>query len=344
MTRQSTSRYQAVRAARTVRRRLLRTPRLVSQPVAVAPQRLDDRWRAGLVELAPQVADIDIDDVGLTVELPAPHALGDLGSAERLPGMAQQVFEYGELARRQHDLLRTARHSARTEIHRNVSRDEFVRRPQHGPPQERADAGEQFGERERLDQVVVGAGVEAGDAIIDGVPCREQQDRRRHAPLAQIAQQREAVELGQEDIEQDDVVGRRQRVVARFNAVAGQVDRVSGFAKALAKRARDAAFVLDDQQPHAITSRSGSAGPGLSSLGRKASFSSISHLALVAPSESAPTIRADIGRRICGDYLRSSSVQPSRRLRLAWPLRARRLSWYRSGIPRAPRPTDARPG
>src|SRR5437660_12039411 len=103
MTRPSTSRYQAVSACRRVKRGRLRTARLVSQALAIAAQRLDNRRRAGLVELAPEVADVDVDDVGLAVEFPAPHPLGDLRAAERLPGMAQQVFEHGELARRQHD-------------------------------------------------------------------------------------------------------------------------------------------------------------------------------------------------------------------------------------------------
>src|SRR5882724_7663441 len=126
MTRPSTSKYQAVSAMRTLRRCRLRTARLVSQSVAVAAQRLDDRGRAALVELAPQVADIDVDDVGLAVELPAPHPLGDLRSAERLAGMAQQVFEHGELARRQHDRVLAPHHGAGAEIHGNLAGDQLV--------------------------------------------------------------------------------------------------------------------------------------------------------------------------------------------------------------------------
>ena len=59
----------------------------------------------------------DVDDVGLSVELPAPYALGDLSSAERLPRMAQQVFEHGELTRRQRNRLRTPRDCTCGEVH-----------------------------------------------------------------------------------------------------------------------------------------------------------------------------------------------------------------------------------
>src|SRR5262245_59852171 len=117
MIKHSTSRYHAVSAARTVKRRRLRTARSVSQPVAVATERLDDRWLARFVELAPQVADINVDNVGLAVELPAPDVLGDLRPAERQSRMAQQAFEHGELAWRQHDCLFTAHHRACADVH-----------------------------------------------------------------------------------------------------------------------------------------------------------------------------------------------------------------------------------
>src|SRR5215204_7702637 len=125
MTRPSTRRYQAVSAVRTLNRRL-RTAHLAAQPIAVAAQRFDERRRAFFVELAPQVADIDVDDVALAVELPAPHALGNLRAAQRLAGMAQQIFEHGELAWRQRDRLGAMRHRARAEIHCDIAGDQPV--------------------------------------------------------------------------------------------------------------------------------------------------------------------------------------------------------------------------
>ena len=41
-----------------------------------------------------------------------------------------------------------------------------------GAAQQRAHAREQLAQRERLDEVVVGAGVEAGDAVVDLVRAR----------------------------------------------------------------------------------------------------------------------------------------------------------------------------
>lgn len=109
---------------------------LVAQSVAIAAQRLDDGGHAVGVELAPQVADIDIDDIALAVELPAPHALGDLRAAQRLAGMAQKKLKHGILARRERDRLRAARRHPGAEIHRDVARDQPVAGAQDRPPQQ----------------------------------------------------------------------------------------------------------------------------------------------------------------------------------------------------------------
>src|SRR5262249_15972298 len=112
--------------------------------------------------------------------------------------------------------------------------------------------------------------------------------RGRAAP-AQLAEQRETVELGQQNVEQDDVVACGQRVVARLDAIARHVDGVARLRKSLAKRTGNAAFVLDAQQTHAVTPGGGVAASGWRP-GRKGSFSWFSHGALVASSDSAVTV------------------------------------------------------
>ncbi len=71
--------------------------------------------------------------------------------------------------------------------------------------QQRAQAGEQLLERERLGQVVVGARLQARDAVADAVARGEHQDRRAVAGVAQPAADLEAVEPGHQDVEQDRV-------------------------------------------------------------------------------------------------------------------------------------------
>ena len=76
--------------------------------------------------------------------------------------------------------------------------------------QQRADAGGQLVDLERLDEVVVGAGVEARDALVEGVAGGQQQDRDAEALAAQPSGDREPVHARHRDVEHDHV---RQRAL-----------------------------------------------------------------------------------------------------------------------------------
>ena len=82
------------------------------------------------------------------------------------------------------------------------------RRPPGGfdAPQDRVDAGDQLARRERLDDVVVGAAPQPGELVLL-LALRGQQDHRRRAALAlaQVAQDLEAVEPRQHQVEDDEV-------------------------------------------------------------------------------------------------------------------------------------------
>ena len=79
-------------------------------------------------------------------------------------------------------------------------------------PGQRLQPRQQFQERERLDQVVVGAVVQAADAVLDAV-ARGQHDDRRLAHAAQGPQHREAVHARQHRVQHDHVVIVLQRQV-----------------------------------------------------------------------------------------------------------------------------------
>src|SRR5579871_3415409 len=81
-------------ASRTARR----------EPVADRAHRDDRGRRAGAPELASQVADVDLDDVGSRIVRVAPYGAEDLLAREHVAGMSQEVREQVELLRRQRDL------------------------------------------------------------------------------------------------------------------------------------------------------------------------------------------------------------------------------------------------
>jgi len=78
-----------------------------------------------------------------------------------------------------------------------------------------------LGERERLRHVVVAAHREAGDLVLGGVLGGEKEDRRADAVVAQPPGELEAVDVGQHDVEHDQVGLERARDLERLPAAAG---------------------------------------------------------------------------------------------------------------------------
>src|SRR5680860_1253906 len=76
---------------------------LRTRMVALAAHGLDERGGEGLVDLAAQVADVDLDDVGIPVEVRGPDVAQQGVLGDSLAGVARQVLQEGELARGQLD-------------------------------------------------------------------------------------------------------------------------------------------------------------------------------------------------------------------------------------------------
>src|ERR1700722_12022959 len=64
--------------------------------------------RADGVELAPQVADLDVDDIGLRHEIEIPHVFEQHRPGHDLAGPAHEIFEQSEFPRQQIDRLAVA--------------------------------------------------------------------------------------------------------------------------------------------------------------------------------------------------------------------------------------------
>src|SRR5262245_25647615 len=81
------------------------TPRspLGAQHVARSPERVEQPPLALAVDLAPEVADVDVDDVALGVEVEAPDVLGDHRPRQHAPHVAEEVLEERVLASGQDD-------------------------------------------------------------------------------------------------------------------------------------------------------------------------------------------------------------------------------------------------
>ena len=96
-----------------------------------------------------------------------------------------------------------------------------------------ADPGAQLGHRERLDQVVVGAAVESGDAILELVERGQHQDRDGEAALPDPCADREPVQPREDDVEDQQVVRVGLHPGDGLQAVLGDIDGVAARRRAV---------------------------------------------------------------------------------------------------------------
>ena len=119
-----------------------------------------------------------------------------------------------------------------------------------GAAQQRAHPGQQFFQRERLGQIVVGAGIEAGDPLGHRVAGGEHQDGQVVAGAAELTAHLEAVQPRHHHVEHDRVGPIVGDQIERFDAVLGQRDGVAVEGKRAAQRLAHRAIVVNDKYSH----------------------------------------------------------------------------------------------
>src|SRR5437764_8471921 len=126
------------------------------------------------LRLAAQVAHVDVERVGSGPEVVAPDPVVDLGPAEDLVRVPEEQLEEGELGAGEGQLPLAAPGPVLADVEAEVLEGEAVGGAATGPPEQGPYTGQQLIQGERLEQVVVGAGVEAGDPIGDLGPGGEE--------------------------------------------------------------------------------------------------------------------------------------------------------------------------
>ena len=116
---------------------------------------------------------------------------------------------------------------AGAEVEREVAEAEDLALRAGPAPEERPQPGQQLGQRERLDEVVVGAGVETLHTVVDGVAGGQHEDRRVVAGRPQPPADGQAVEAGEPEVEHDRVGRAEAQDLQRGRAVGGRLDLVA---------------------------------------------------------------------------------------------------------------------
>ena len=216
-------------AAASVSRREKLILRL-AQHVAHAAHGVDQARLAARLQLAAEVRDVDLDRVRPGLELVAPDALEDEVAGHHLARVEHEQLEQRVLGAGEVEVAVAAWGHAR--VHGHVADlERLVAQLAAAAAQQGAHAGDQLVERERLDQVVVGAGVEAGDAVGDGVARREHQHRHAGARRAQPLAHLDAVDARHHQVQDDHLGPQDGDRLERLVAVGGHRDVVSVHAK-----------------------------------------------------------------------------------------------------------------
>jgi len=135
------------------------------------------------------------------------------------------------------------------------------RRQRARAPQDALDAREQLARAERLRQVVVGAHLQADDAV-DFLGARGEHDDRQARAGAQVAAQREAAVAGQHEVEHHDVGRAAFEHAPHLAPVGRERDAKTVALQVLAEQLADLGVVVDDQDVIGSLHRRASSAPG----------------------------------------------------------------------------------
>ena len=199
-------------------------------------------------ELAADAAHPDAQVLQVVAVLRAPDLGQELGVEDDLAGVRGEVLEEQPLGARQlHELAVPGDH-APLEVDLDVVEldDAGARLGPAGAADDRAHARRQLVGMERLGDVVVGAEVEAL-RLVGRRALRRQQDDRHGPALAQLAHDLDAVEVGHDDVQQDDVRPDLLRLLERLLATVGGDDAEALLGQGDGHELGDARLVVGDE-------------------------------------------------------------------------------------------------
>jgi hypothetical protein len=207
-----------------------------------------------LIDFAPQPGHMDVDDV---IEGGMPHCFFPDVARQHLAGdnaalVAQKVFEDLEFSGGEFDRFVSAPDGASHEVHVQVAHLQSGGRFGLAAAEQGSHAGEEFGESERLYEIVVRPGVQPFHAIFHGVHRGQEKDRNSGALQAQCGEDLDAAASGQHDIENNQIEWLRIQYEEAFFAGMGDVDRIRFGFKAFLQGTCNFPFVFHDQDSQAF--------------------------------------------------------------------------------------------
>src|SRR5215831_7919087 len=117
-------------------------------------------------------------------------------------------------------------------------------------PQHRTHAGEQFGKRKRLDQVIVCAQLESFHTVAHTITSGEKENRRANPIAPEFCDHFPAVFMWKHDVDDKKIKLGRARLLQARLAIPRKIDSEPGFEESLGQESRRFLFVLDNENSH----------------------------------------------------------------------------------------------
>ena len=175
--------------------------------VADAPNRLDEFAASGLgaVELAANIVDVDIDDVGSGLGFELPDVDKQLTAGDALTTAEHEVLEEGKLLGSEGDLPAAALDEMIDPVEFEVAGAKDLVGELRTATEEGAAAGGELEEAEGLQQAVIGAHIETLDAGMEIAAAGEDQKSGVRALRLEIGEDFDAVAVGEAEVKDDQV-------------------------------------------------------------------------------------------------------------------------------------------
>jgi hypothetical protein len=215
---------------------------------------------AGRFDLLAQPVDVDLDGIGGDFFAPFAQQVDELVLADHAAAARQEDFQQAGLAGGQFDggVVDGGHAPVQVEGEAPVAQDGCACAAVAAD--QCAHAGFEFAEGEGFGHVVVGAQVQAFDALLDGVGRRQDQDRQGRASLAQLAQHGQAVQARQAQIEDQQIEGLQLQRGIGAGSIVDDVHGIAFVAQRSGQPVRENAVVLGNQDTHGGNDIQGEAG------------------------------------------------------------------------------------
>lgn len=208
------------------------------------------------IDLATQPAGVYVDDIRVDVPAIVPEVRHQLGAAHDSTGVACKVLKEGELLHGERNLPRAATRRTTARVDDEVADYELGRKYLAAPAGQRPEAGEKLAKVEWLREVIVGAGIEPSNLILDRIERRQHQNRDLASVLPNRPADLDAAAARHQDVENEGIVLIGRHELQRLRAVDSFIDCVRGFAEPARHGVAQLIVVFGDKDSHNAPLRS----------------------------------------------------------------------------------------